>query len=256
VGAPLVALIIGFGQEAGLLFLILLATGLGLVEFYRLTLPESLPSQRILGIGLGLLFPLAAFLGREGAVVAVLALVVLVLFLLLMVTPGELAGATSRMAVMLLGNVYVGFLLSYIVLLRGRPMGLQWVLFLLVTVWAGDTCAYFSGTLVGRHRLWPRISPNKTLEGLLGGLAGSVAAAVLFRLFFLRCLALSDTVTLGSFILMIGQVGDFGESMIKRSARVKDSSHLIPGHGGVLDRLDSLLLSAPFLYYYVQWILG
>jgi len=138
------------------------------------------------------------------------------------------------------------------ILLRNQPKGLQWVFFLLMTVWAGDTCAYFTGTLIGKHKLYPKISPKKSIEGLLGGLAGSIIVAFFFRRFFLQDLTWSHTVMLAFFIMILGQMGDFGESMIKRSVNVKDSSRLIPGHGGLLDRLDSLLFSTPFLYYYVR----
>jgi len=132
-------------------------------------------------------------------------------------------------------------------------MGAQWVFFLLMTVWAGDTCAYFVGTLIGKHRLYPQISPKKTVEGLLGGLAGSMVVAGLLRVLFLKNLPWSHTPILASSILLLGQIGDLGESMIKRAVNAKDSSGLIPGHGGVLDRLDSFLFSAPFLYYYVLY---
>lgn len=252
VGVPLIILIIGFGQKIGLLFLILLAISQGLMEFYRLTFPESRLLEKAVAIGLGLFFPLAAYFGEGEAMLAVVALAVFVLFLLFIARPENLSGTTSRMAAMLFGNIYVSFLLSHILLLRGRPLGTQWVFFLVITVWAGDTCAYFSGTLMGKHKLYPKISPKKSVEGLLGGLAGSIVVALLFREFFLGDLAPSHTVMLAFFILILGQIGDFGESMIKRSVNVKDSSRLIPGHGGILDRLDSFLFSTPFLYYYVR----
>lgn len=185
-------------------------------------------------------------------VLAVMVLDVFVLFLLFAAKPANLSDTTSRMAVMLFGIIYVSFLLSHMLLLRNRPMGTQWVFFLLITVWAGDTSAYFTGTLIGKHKLYPKISPKKSVEGLLGGIAGSIFVALLFRRFFFRDLAWSHTVMLAFFIMILGQIGDFGESMLKRSANVKDSSRLIPGHGGILDRLDSFLFSTPFLYYYVR----
>jgi phosphatidate cytidylyltransferase len=156
--------------------------------------------------------------------------------------------------VILFGVLYVGLFLSYFTLLKNQIMGTRWVLFLIFTVWAGDTSAYFAGTLIGRHRLYPKLSPKKSVEGLFGGLAGSIAVALVFRRLFLTDLMPFHAVIMGASILLLGQMGDLGESMIKRSANVKDSSRLIPGHGGVLDRLDSFLFSAPFLYYYVQWL--
>ena len=255
VGAPVILLIAGFGQEIGLLILILVGTGLGLLEFYRLAYPQSRLWEKTAGIALGLSFPIVAFFCQGESSLAIMVVVVFVLFLLFVAKPGDFDGLPSRMAILLFGTVYIGFLLSHAVLLRRQPMGTQWVFFLLLTVWAGDTCAYFVGTLIGKHKLYPRISPKKTVEGLLGGLAGSIIVAFVFRTFFLKDLAWSHVLLIASIILILGQFGDFGESMIKRSVNVKDSSRLIPGHGGILDRLDSFLFSTPFLYYYVRMAL-
>jgi phosphatidate cytidylyltransferase len=211
------------------------------------------PWERNLGIGLGLLVPIAAFLGQGEMVYLVLALDIFVLFVVFTFQEIDSDNPTIRMPVMLFGIGYVAFLLSHLLLLRAEPRGLVWVFFLMATVWAGDTFAYFTGTLIGRHKLYEKISPKKTFEGLFGGIAGSIVVALLFRRFLLRDLPLTHTVLLGMVILILGQIGDFGESMIKRSVNVKDSSQLIPGHGGLLDRLDSFLFSAPFLYYYVHF---
>jgi phosphatidate cytidylyltransferase len=254
VGAPLIFVIIFFGQQIGLLFLILAATGQGLIEFYRLALPEARLWEKVAGLGLGLLFPLVAYVGQGEMILGAMAIAVFVLLLLFIATPENLSDVIPRMAAMLLGILYVGFLLSHMVLLSQQPRGIYWVFLLIATVWAGDTCAYFTGTLMGKHKLYPRISPKKSVEGLLGGLAGSIVAALLFRRFFFGDLGLSHAIILAVFIMILGQIGDFAESMFKRSANVKDSSRLIPGHGGLLDRIDSFLLSAPFLYYCVRFI--
>jgi phosphatidate cytidylyltransferase len=247
----LVVLIITLGQRPGLLLLIVTATAFGLHEFYRLTLPESRSDEQTVGIAVGLFFPLIAHFSGGGALIALLGAATLVLFLLFMARPRRLKTVVSHMPLLLFGIIYVAFLLSHTVLLRKQPMGTQWVFFLLMTVWAGDTCAYFVGTLIGKHRLYPQISPKKTVEGLLGGLAGSMVVAGLLRFLLLKSLPWSHIPILASLILILGQIGDLGESTLKRAVNAKDSSHLIPGHGGVLDRLDSFLFSAPFLYYYV-----
>ncbi len=256
VGVPLVVLLIAFGQNIGLLLLILAATSQGLFEFYRLTFSEKQPRETAIGIGLGLLLPLGAHFGQEETVLALTALGVVIVFILFVAQPRNIDTIISQMAVTLLGVIYVSFLLSHIVLLGKQPEGIRWVFFLLFTVWCGDTLAYFTGILIGKHKLYSKISPKKTFEGLLGGLAGSIAAALLLRRFMLPGLSWSHAVLLGFFIMTLGQLGDFGESLIKRSVHVKDSSRLIPGHGGVLDRLDSFLFSAPFLYYYLRWFSG
>lgn len=253
-GAPLVVLIIAFGRNIGLLLLVLAATSQALLEFYRLTLPESRSREKAAGITLGLVFPLGAHFGQVETLLAILALAIVLLFLLAVAKPEDMKTVMAPMAVTLFGMIYVGFLLSHVLLLGKQSRGILWVFFLLITVWTGDTVAYFTGTVIGKHKLYPKISPKKSVEGLLGGLGGSVIAALLFRVFFLPDVPWSYALFLAFFIMLIGQVGDFGESMIKRSADVKDSSHVIPGHGGVLDRLDSFLFSAPFLYYCVLWL--
>jgi phosphatidate cytidylyltransferase len=119
-----------------------------------------------------------------------------------------------------------------------------------VIVWLSDTFAFFTGCAVGRHRLAPAISPGKTVEGALGGLAGGIAGALLIRAWLLPRLPLPDTVLLGLAVSALGIVGDLLESLLKRWAGLKDSGALFPGHGGMLDRLDSLLFGAPVLYVY------
>jgi phosphatidate cytidylyltransferase len=254
VSAPLVILVIAFGQKIGLLLLILAASSQGLNEFYKLILPEIRRQEKIAGIGLGLFFPLAAYFGQVEVILAATVLAVFLLFLFFTVKPETSGTNMSHMAGMLLGVIFVSFLLSHILLLRNQTWGVRWVLFLVMTVWAGDTCAYFVGTLIGKHKLYPKISPKKTVEGLLGGLGGSILMAFFFQRFVLKSIGWSHLVILSVFILIFGQIGDFSESMIKRSANVKDSSRLIPGHGGLLDRLDSFLFSTPFVYYYV-WVI-
>jgi phosphatidate cytidylyltransferase len=132
--------------------------------------------------------------------------------------------------------------------------GKQWVLFLIATVWAGDISAFLSGTLLGRHKLYPKISPKKTYEGLAGGIVGSVIVALTFTLLFIPKLKIESCILLAIGLGFLGQLGDFTESMLKRSAQVKDSGSLIPGHGGMLDRLDSFLFSAPFLHYSLLYL--
>ena len=133
--------------------------------------------------------------------------------------------------------------------------GRLWVLFLMVTIWAGDIFALLSGSFFGRHKLYPKISPNKTFEGLGGAIVGSIIVAFVFAWFFLPHLEKGSCILLAIGLGILGQFGDFTESMLKRSAQVKDSGTLIPGHGGMLDRLDSFLFSAPFLHYSLLYLL-
>jgi len=129
-------------------------------------------------------------------------------------------------------------------------------LFLAVVTWASDSAAYYAGTLWGKHPLMPSISPKKTYEGLLGGLMGAIAAAVLAQIWFASELSWTDAVVLGILLTLTGLAGDLFESAIKRRAGVKDSGGILPGHGGMLDRIDSLLFTAPTFYYYVAYVRG
>lgn len=148
-----------------------------------------------------------------------------------------------------LASVYVG-LFMYVYLVGILPGGWQWLLLLLLTTWANDTFAYFAGTRLGRHKLAPVISPNKTIEGSIGGVLGGLLIGLLWGLYF-GMLELHVSVILAVFLAVAGQAGDLVESAIKRAAGIKDAGNIIPGHGGILDRFDSLLLAAPLLYYYL-----
>jgi phosphatidate cytidylyltransferase len=163
------------------------------------------------------------------------------------------AGAT------LLGLCYVALLGSYIVAIRALPepgiAGKLLTLFLAI-IMMSDTGAYFAGRALGRHKLAPRVSPAKTVEGSVGGLAGSVLAAVASKYIFFPELPIPDAVALGAGMGVLGQVGDLCESLLKRGSDVKDAASILPGHGGFLDRLDSMLLNAPVFYYYYVYVLA
>jgi phosphatidate cytidylyltransferase len=150
--------------------------------------------------------------------------------------------------------LYVGWLSAHFVLLRDVPDGRDWVLLSLLTVWITDTGAYFVGRPLGRHKMAPHISPGKTWEGTAGGeVAGFLAVAGLAMAFDLGLTA-AQVVGLGLLVPTVGQIGDLAESSLKRGLGVKDSSGLVPGHGGVLDRLDSLLFAAPAVYWFLRWL--
>jgi len=159
-------------------------------------------------------------------------------------------------AVTLFGILYLGLTLGSLVSTRALPGGEWWVIFVALVTWAGDTGAYYAGSLWGRHVLAPAISPKKTVEGLLGGALLAIALSLLARAWFLPDLSLRDACVLGILLTAAGLLGDLCESAIKRSVGVKDSGGILPGHGGMLDRLDSLLFTAPAFYYYVAVFRG
>jgi len=153
--------------------------------------------------------------------------------------------------------VFIGLALSYLIALRGLPggRGSDLLMLLFFSTIAGDTAAYYVGTNLGRHRMAPRISPKKSWEGAAGGLGGAVAMAFVARGIFVPEMAWYHALFLGLILGSVGMLGDLAASVVKRATGVKDSSGLLPGHGGMLDRMDSLLFAAPVLYYYYQGFL-
>lgn len=155
-------------------------------------------------------------------------------------------------AVNLFGTVYIGFMFAYILLLRFIPNGFFYLLFVLAVTWGNDSGAYFVGINFGKHKLSPRISPQKSIEGSIGGIGGGLIAAVLAGIVFKK--SLLPLLVLAFLVVITGQFGDLVESVIKRNAGVKDSGTFLPGHGGILDRLDSLLFAGPVVYYFATYL--
>jgi phosphatidate cytidylyltransferase len=230
-----------------------LALGLGLVaaggqwELYRMQFGAApLPAACWLACAAGLAAVAAAPSGGTPAVLAG-AVVLVLLARLLSGRPRE--AALAEAGVIVLGLAYVALLLSHVALLRAGPDGVRWVFFLLLVTWAGDASAYFVGRRFGRTRL-TEVSPGKTVEGTVGGLVTSVLAAYA-GWGFVRGLSAWDPLWIGLLMGAMGVLGDLVESLFKRGAGVKDSSRLIPAHGGILDKVDSFLFTAPALFYYL-----
>ena len=163
----------------------------------------------------------------------------------------DLESSLPSSAIAVLGTTYVGMLGGSLIRLRNDfPEGSKLVFFLLLVVWLGDSGAYYVGRALGRHRMSPRISPKKTVEGGVGGVLTSLVAAVVIHFTFFRSFPLHHAIIAGVILSICGMIGDLAESMWKRSAAVKDSGTLIPGHGGFFDRFDSIFFTAPILYCY------
>jgi phosphatidate cytidylyltransferase len=221
------------------------------MEFFRM----ALPGRRTGGV-------LASVVGAVFFITLVspilpthltIAVLVLIFCLFSLLRINDIKVAAGETALFLLGVLYIPLLLSHLVLLREMPLGVQWIFLLLVIVMAGDTAAFYVGSSLGKRKLYPLVSPNKSIEGMFGGLAGSVAGAFLARATFFPQLTPVDCVATALFVGLLGQLGDLFESLLKRSCGVKDSGTIFPGHGGMLDRLDSVLFAAPTLYIYVKY---
>lgn len=153
------------------------------------------------------------------------------------------------------GVFYVGFLGSHLVLLRQLEDGRDWMVLAVFATFATDTAAYFTGRRMGRTHLVPRISPGKTLEGSLGGLLGGALAVLLINWATGLRVGPADVLPLALLLPLAAELGDLAESLIKRGAGLKDAGRLVPGHGGLLDRLDSVLFTVPLVYYFVIWVM-
>jgi len=237
---------IAFGGALGLALLLALFGGLALSELYRITRRERRTLAEFCGLAAVVAMPLAAVaLGLPGILAVMTVLLVASLIWHVAFTNLRI----SDTAVVVFGALYIGFALAHLVLVRSLEDGVMLVLVLLVSVWASDVLAYFVGSLIGSHKLAPRISPNKSWEGFIAGLMGTVAVWLALPL-------VVDVAPRTEFLLVIGVAvavaaltGDLFESRIKREVGVKDSGQLLPGHGGMLDRIDSLLLVSLVAYY-------
>ena len=188
----------------------------------------------------------------DGAVLPGFLATALGIFVYTTLRPGpELKHAADRAGRMFLGTVWIGALMASFPLLRGLPDGLWWITLALALPWLGDTGAYFTGRAFGKHKLYVRISPKKTWEGALGGIIAATLGVLGLGWFALPQLGTVECVVLGLVLGGLAILGDLGESMLKRAFDVKDSGWIMPGHGGLLDRVDSVLFVAPALYVYV-----
>jgi phosphatidate cytidylyltransferase len=176
----------------------------------------------------------------------------LVIMIARLFSPRPVDGALEDVASTFLGVFYVALLFAFQVAIRVGQDGREWLVFLYFVIWASDIGAYAVGMPFGKHRLYEKVSPKKSIEGFVGSLAAAAGMALLCRAWFMPPVGMAEAVGIALALAAIGTVGDLVESLFKRAAGVKDSGSVIPGHGGVLDRMDSMLFAAPVLYYYLM----
>jgi phosphatidate cytidylyltransferase len=246
IGIPLVVLAAWHGGIP-----LILLTGLviiqGLREINKMLENLGIKPSLWLAVAGGLILTAGAYLYHDGYPGPSITIILIMHLLAMVVLYPRYTMLDS--AGTLMGTLYVG-LLNYFYLLRMLPDGWIWLIFTLAATWACDTAAYFVGMAFGRRRLAPALSPKKTLEGSLGGFAGSILIGFVFYLIY-DFLPLPKLLLLSLSVGAAAQVGDLLESAFKRQAGIKDSSDLIPGHGGILDRIDSTLFTTPLVYYFV-----
>jgi phosphatidate cytidylyltransferase len=258
-GIPLAVYIVNTG---GLLFLgvlsILLLTGF--MELYAMLRRQNFQPALFLGAIIGILMLAVAYFGNPEEMGFLITLLLLGTLSKLIFSKDSFTVPDAAFTVLI--TLYVGWLFSFLVLLRNIssdslgmpwgefPVGAAYTWFALLSTWASDTFAYFVGSSFGKHKLCPHISPGKTVEGAIGGLVGSILVAM--GVGAVIHMPLSHSALLGMLIGFVAPLGDLVESIFKRYTGIKDSGKLFPGHGGVLDRFDSILFVAPVTYYYLR----
>ncbi|MDP9193670.1 MAG: phosphatidate cytidylyltransferase [Acidobacteriota bacterium] len=250
VAAPAAIWITGWGPSWLFNATVALVAVLAMYEFLALGKAKGYDVPTVLCIVIMLII-MAAFILEDLSVELGMFAALLIIPASYVVTKKSLENSLPSSAIAVLATTYVGMLSGSLIRLHNDfPEGYKLVFFLLLVVWLGDTGAYYVGKQFGKHKLSPRISPKKTIEGLVGGVSASVIAAIVIHFTFFPKFPLLHAVIAGVLLSIAGVIGDLAESMWKRSAAVKDSGKLIPGHGGFLDRLDSILFTAPILYCY------
>lgn len=247
---PLLYAVIRYFPPLAFSGVVMLAGGLALFEFYRLCFGVRSHSW-LIGIGLTGFAALILGTHRPDIIVPTLLATLVCIISVPLLSRSPLEQSLRDGAITLFGVLYLGLTLGTLSMTRLLPLGEWLIFFLLLVTWASDTGAYLVGTLCGRHRLAPTISPKKTVEGLVGGLIAAIIAGYAARWWFLPDLSGLDCLILATLLTITGLWGDLTESAMKRSVGMKDSGGILPGHGGMLDRLDSLLFTAPVFYYYV-----
>ncbi len=250
VGLPLVVLLIWAGGPwyTGAAALIVL------IAAYEFQAPQhgAWAPLAIFTAALAAAIPSGAFVGTDWVLWFVLAGTILPLVWVTL--RGDPDSALPDYSHAVGGIVYVGLLGAHLVLLRELDNGRDWVYLAIFSTFAVDTCAYFTGKTIGRHKLAPSISPGKTIEGTIGGMAGGFAFVILANYLLGIRLEAALIVPLALLVPLAGVLGDLSESMLKRGMHVKDAGKILPGHGGFLDRLDSVLFTVPVVYYFLIWV--
>ncbi len=222
-------------------------------EFYLLFYDPPQKQPMALGLFLGLVLATTLYFQMPMAGVTLL-FSLMTIFLYALFTFQDIQKTFTESAVLFLGLAYLPGFVSHLFLIRDLPEGQGLIILVLLMTWGGDAGAYYVGRALGKRKLSPRVSPNKTVAGAMGGFITTCISGVLAKYTFLTILSWGDVAALSLLLGIFGQLGDLTESMLKRAAGVKDSSSIIPAHGGLFDKLDSIAFAAPLLYYYMRWM--
>lgn len=228
---------------------------MALYEFYHITTACGAARPLIWpGLGFALAFIVIPLFENWGQLTQIWLALTVVVTLMLFLGRRDKHAAFASWAWTLAGVLYLGWLTSHYLALRALPYGAEWVTFALFVTFASDSSAFGVGRTWGRHKLAPSISPKKTWEGAVGGVAGAVATGLLLDWLLKLPMSLLAAGLLAAAVSVLGQLGDLAESLFKRNTGAKDSSQALPGHGGFLDRIDSVVFAGLVVYYYAVWI--
>ncbi len=253
---PLLLLLLYRGPAWGLYILILVATLIGTYELFGMTHHGDRVSQAI-GIALAAACSAGLYFYGHDLRVALTILAIVPVFgpVLTLLRLGDIHTSALRATAMSMAPLFVAAPLAWLATVRRDvPGGPSYVVMTLMFAWFGDTGGYFAGRSFGKRKLYEAVSPKKTVEGAIGGLAGSVIGGLLAHFWYLPRIPLAHVIPLALVAGALGQAGDLGESLIKRATGVKDSGAIVPGHGGILDRIDALILTSTVVYLYALWI--
>lgn len=254
--APILVLIIVFGSKEIFAALVVLFIVGGVWEYNHMVFGKGFLREKIESLFFAIIIPLLVLTGDNQYMLATLAFSILGVFILFVLSVKESTFDFIAVAKVIFGIMYIPFLMSYFIALRLMDNGIVWIIFVLVLAFIGDIAALYVGKYFGKHQLIPMVSPGKTVEGFMGLILSSTAACLIFAYFFLPDISPVKIGILAFAGSIIGQLGDICESAIKRSYGLKDASSILPGHGGILDRLDCLIFIAPFVYYYRIFVIN
>ena len=255
VSAPLLVVFLIYSPEELFALLILLVIEIAAWEYNHLTFAAGFAWEKAEVLFFAGLIAATAYTSDYLMITSVLASCTLLSFLVFLLTTRDQVIDTSKVGKVILGFMYMPLLMSSFILLRHLPGGVKWVLFVLVLAFCGDIFGYYTGKTIGKNKLMTSVSPGKTVEGTVGLVCGSLLGSIVFQQIVFTEIPLIHAVIMGVFGGILGQLGDLFESAMKRTAGVKDAGSIFPGHGGILDRLDSLSFIAPFVFYYQHYLI-
>ena len=254
IGLPVLLIVVWFGNPLLTLVLAIIVV-LGSLEFYRITGSDTIKPVSYFAITITALLTVSSYYPDfiTKPVILTLAIIISAIWLLFLPMKDR---ALHNWAWLIAGIIYLGWMVSYWAELRNLTNGREWMYWSITTIIASDITAFFIGRAWGRHYIAPTISPKKTWEGAIGGAIGSIIAATILGIAFSLSLTYWQLVLAGCFISIIAQLGDLVESLLKRNSGVKDSGTWVPGHGGILDRIDSYIFTGALVYYLALAISG